>query len=245
MIYVISDLHGYPMNKFTALLKKAGFSDNDFLYIIGDIIDRNGDGGVSMMLWLIEQPNVQLILGNHEAMLLSCDFLFDEITEESINSFDTQKIYLLNTYMYNGGAVTIESLKKLSKDQRISIIDYFRECPLYEALSVNDKDYILVHSGFENFSSDRKLSDYTADELLWTRPDLSDRYFDDITTILGHTPTLYYGEEYRGRILRTDTWIDIDTGTGRGEEAVLLRLDAGMEFRLSKDSSNNENKEKL
>lgn len=73
MTYVISDLHGYPLEKFKKLLEKAKFSDDDFLYILGDVIDRNGDGGVEMLCWLFEQPNVQLILGNHEAMLLSCD----------------------------------------------------------------------------------------------------------------------------------------------------------------------------
>lgn len=40
-------------------LKKANFSDDDFLYIIGDVIDRNGDGGVDILLWLLEQPNAQ------------------------------------------------------------------------------------------------------------------------------------------------------------------------------------------
>ena len=48
MIYVISDLHGYSMDKFLMLLAKANFSN----------------------------------LGNHEEMLLACDFMFDEITEE-------------------------------------------------------------------------------------------------------------------------------------------------------------------
>ena len=49
MIYVISDLHGYPLEKFKTLLKKANFTDNDFLYILGDVIDRNGDAGVEML----------------------------------------------------------------------------------------------------------------------------------------------------------------------------------------------------
>ena len=102
MIYVVSDLHGYPMDKFLKLLKQADFSDDDYLYIIGDVVDRNGDGGVQMLLWLMEQPNAQLILGNHEAMLLACDFLFDDITEDSIDSFNSEKIYTLTTYLYNG-----------------------------------------------------------------------------------------------------------------------------------------------
>ena len=74
MLYVISDLHGYPLEKLKMLLAKANFSDNDFLYILGDVVDRNGDGGVEILEWLLSQPNAQLILGNHEAMLLSCEF---------------------------------------------------------------------------------------------------------------------------------------------------------------------------
>lgn len=92
MTYVISDLHGYPLEKFQKLLHMAGFSDHDFLYILGDCIDRNGDGGVEMLCWLLEQPNIQLLLGNHEAMLLACEFVFDEITEESLNALTTEKM---------------------------------------------------------------------------------------------------------------------------------------------------------
>ena len=49
VVYTVSDLHGYPLEKFKGLLKKIGFSDKDFLYILGDIIDRSGDGGVEML----------------------------------------------------------------------------------------------------------------------------------------------------------------------------------------------------
>lgn len=45
MTYTISDVHGYSLTEFKKLLKKSEFSDDDFLYILGDVIDRNGDGG--------------------------------------------------------------------------------------------------------------------------------------------------------------------------------------------------------
>jgi len=44
MIFATSDIHGYPLDSFLRLLEKAGFSASDRLYVIGDVIDRNGDG---------------------------------------------------------------------------------------------------------------------------------------------------------------------------------------------------------
>ena len=46
--YVISDLHGYPISRLKQLLGKAGFGSRDFLYMLGDVIDRNNDGGIAI-----------------------------------------------------------------------------------------------------------------------------------------------------------------------------------------------------
>ena len=232
MIYVISDLHGYPVEKLKELLKKAAFGEDDFLYILGDVIDRNGDGGVGILCWLIEQYNVQLVLGNHEAMLLSCDFVFDEITEESIEALTNEKIELLSNYMHNGGDVTLKSLQKLPRETQFDILDYLKDAPLFEAVSIGDRDFILVHAGFDNFRKERKISDYKADELIWTWPKLSDEYFEEVHTVFGHTPTKCFGNEYDGKILKTKTWTCIDCGVAYGNEPILLRLDDYKEFRL-------------
>lgn len=233
MTYVISDLHGYPLEKFKKLLKKAEFSDNDFLYILGDVIDRNGDGGVEMLCWLMEQPNIELILGNHEAMLLSCEFVFDKITNESIDAMTSEKLGILNHYMFNGGDLTLAYLRELSKNSPetvIDIFDYLHDAPLYEAVTAGDNDFFLVHSGIDHFDKNKKISQYSSEDFLWCRPKLDDAYFDDIITVFGHTPTLHYGNEYRGKIIKTKTWIDIDVGVSAGNEPILLRLDDFKQF---------------
>ena len=232
MTYVISDLHGYPIEKLKMLLEKAEFGEEGFLYILGDVVDRNGDGGVSILLWLLEQVNVQLLLGNHEAMLLACSFVFEEVTEESVAALDAEKMELLTNYQLDGGDVTLKALRTLPRETQRDILDYLRDCPLYEAVTAGGKDYILVHSGFDNFRKERKLSDYSADELIWAWPELTDEYFDDIHTVFGHTPTMSYGEEYNGKILKTRTWTDIDCGAAYGNEPILLRLDDYKEFKL-------------
>lgn len=231
MIYVISDLHGYPLDKFTGLLNKAGFGRNDFLYILGDVVDRNGDGGVEMLDWLMYQTNVQLIMGNHEASLLACSFLFDEITEDVVESLNAEMVDIMTRYEMDGGDVTLRAMHALSKDNQQDILDYLRDCPKYETVSVGGRDYILVHSGLENFSSDKRIEDYADDELLWASPDMETVYYKNIMTVFGHKPTFTFGNEYEGKIIYTDTWINIDAGAGYGREPVLLRLDDMQEFR--------------
>jgi serine/threonine protein phosphatase 1 len=187
---------------------------------------------VSILLWLLEQFNVQLLLGNHEAMLLSCDFVFDEITEDSVAAMNSEKIELLNNYMLNGGDVTLKALQALPREKQQDSLDYLRDCPLYEAVTAGGRDFILVHSGFDNFRKERKISDYSSDELIWAEPEITDEYFDDIHTVFGHTPTELMAEEYAGQIIKTRTWTDIDCGASAGKEPILLRLDDYKEFKL-------------
>lgn len=233
MIYVTSDLHGYPLSNFRALLQTVGFSDTDFLFVLGDVIDR-GEYGVELLRWLSEQPNVQLVLGNHEAMLLSVsEWLFDEISEESLAQLDVQKMELLNTWWSNGAAPTVNGLRKLLKEEPDvleGVLESLQDAPLYDTVEVAGNKYILVHSGLENFSPDKPLDRYAPDELLWARPTLETRYFDNATVIFGHTPTEYFGEQYRGKMIKTDTWLCIDTGAAAGNKPMLLRLDDLKEF---------------
>lgn len=232
MNYVISDLHGYPHEKLLSLLDKAGFSDSDFLYILGDVVDRNGDGGVATLKWLLYQPNAQLILGNHEAMLLACSFVFDEIRDDFEETFTAEKLDSLQRYMADGGDVTLKTMQKLSRDEQQDILDYLRDCPLYETLVVDGKDFVLVHAGLGDFAPEKRMGDYSAEDLLWAWPELTDRYYDDVMTVFGHTPTLSFCDEYADKIIKTPTWCAIDMGAGFGREPVLLRLEDMAEYRL-------------
>ena len=175
MIYVTSDIHG-KFDCLKKLLDKAKFSDNDWLFIIGDVIDRNADGGVEILKWLLVQPNVQLILGNHEDFLLSNRWLFEEISDESLESLDGFALSRLADWQSNGGDVTIKSLSAQTPDVRFDILDYLEECPLYETVVVANRRFILVHGGLGNFAKNKRLSDYTKQELIWSRPSLLTEY---------------------------------------------------------------------
>lgn len=233
MIYVSSDWHGVELKKIIELLKKADFSDEDFLFVLGDIIDR-GEHGVELIKYIMFEPNIKLIRGNHEQMLIACSFLFDEITEETVNDFTAEKMMALKNWQLNGGDATIKGLSKETPEMRKMILEFLEEAPFYDTVSVNDCDFLLVHAGLatDACGNFRKLSESTADDLLWSRPYPGTKYSYDFMTILGHTPTRRYGSEFRGKIFKTDTWIDIDVGVAQGESPALLRLDDMKEFYL-------------
>ena len=68
-------------------------------------------------------------------MLLSCDFVFEEITNEGIENFTKEKIELLMNYTQNGGAVTLKALRGLMQtepDTLADSLDYLRDAPVYE-----------------------------------------------------------------------------------------------------------------
>ena len=231
MIFLISDIHGYSFDRIQGLLNKASFTNKDYLFVLGDVIDR-GEDGIKTLQWMMMQPNVELILGNHEAMLLSCKFIFDEIDEDFLSKLDSNKLSLLQTWQFNGAAPTLKELTKLSMQEREFLLEYLNEAPLYDSVCVNGKDYLLTHSGLGHFNKNKRISEYTPDELLWNRPQMDTYYFDDITVVFGHTPTVKYGKQYAGKTLKTPTWINIDTGAGCGYSPTLLCLDNMEEYHV-------------
>ena len=64
MVYAMSDLHGcYDL--YIKMLEKIKFSDEDTLYILGDVTDR-GEDGIKILQDKMKRKNVVPILGNHD-----------------------------------------------------------------------------------------------------------------------------------------------------------------------------------
>ena len=231
MTYVCSDLHGYSIERFMELLEKVNFSQEDTLYVLGDVIDRGKDG-VKIIKWMMAQKNVHLILGNHEAMLLACaSFLFDGTDCDTTSLTGTNRS-LFATWMSNSGRPTYEALSAMRPSEVRYILEYLRDAPLYENIFVNDKEFVLVHGGLGNFRSEKPLSEYAISDLLWVRPHMYLSYYRDKMVIFGHTPTIFLKESSRGRAIVTETWVDIDVGCALGLDPMLLRLDDMKQFYL-------------
>lgn len=68
-IYAISDLHG-QYGIFEKLLEVIDFSDDDYMYVLGDAIDRGPDG-IRILQRIMSSPNMDLLIGNHEFLMLN------------------------------------------------------------------------------------------------------------------------------------------------------------------------------
>ena len=83
MIYAMSDLHG-EYEKYLAMLKKIKFSDDDELYILGDVVDR-GQKPVEILRDMSMRHNVFPIMGNHDKMAIDVlSWLLDEVNEANL-----------------------------------------------------------------------------------------------------------------------------------------------------------------
>ena len=115
MIFVTADRHGCHPQELQQLLLRAGFGDGDFLYILGDAIDR-GQYSAELIIYLSQQPQMQLLLGNHEALMLACSFLFEEVTEESLDRLSAEQLMLVESWIENGGGSTLSGFRRYLKE---------------------------------------------------------------------------------------------------------------------------------
>lgn len=229
--YVMGDIHG-EYGAFMDLLEQIQLKETDTLYVLGDILDR-GPHPIKVLLKLMEMPNVICLVGNHELMALEClEFLMKEITDVSIDEIDSETLNNLVTWQYNGSKTTIDEFRSLSREMQQEVLYFIKEFSIYEEISVNGKDYLLVHGGLGNYWPGKEIDEYSLKELVWDRAEYDIPYFEDVYVVTGHTPTQeIIGNPRPGYIYQKNNHIAMDCGCNRpdGRLAVLC-LDTGEEF---------------
>lgn len=222
--YVLSDIHG-EADRFDAMLHKIGFTAQDTLYILGDVVDR-GPYGISLLLRIMEMPNVVMLLGNHEYMFLQ--YLSPDATETDILRWNR-----------NGNHPTLEEYADLAVSDRRRIKNFLRSLPTHLRVEVDGRWFYLVH-GFPG--------ENVHDEV-WSRPALdAANPVADCTLVIGHTPVASLGRsqeerlayiaelERRGeyaKILHAPEFIDVDCCCGHDltiKALACLRLEDLAEF---------------
>lgn len=190
MIYVMSDIHGY-YSKFKTMLKKIKFTDNDYLYILGDVIDR-GPQPIPLLIDIMSRENITLLMGNHELMFY-----------EAYNYPNSKNTA---TWLRNGGEITAYQFEQLSGNDKTDILKYIYSLPVVLTnVQVNDKYYYFAHAGLINHKNIRKkenLASLNRKDLINSVWDRSYPYlninkhpaYEELKNhifICGHTPTFF------------------------------------------------------
>ena len=81
MIYVVSNIHG-NYEKFKQLLEKISFSEDDIMYILGDLVDF-GDESMALIEDVSMRMNVYSVSGEHDALAYRMLAGFDDILASS------------------------------------------------------------------------------------------------------------------------------------------------------------------
>ena len=101
-ILVTSDIHGY-LSYFKNVLEKVSFSDDDILFIVGDMIEKGPDSLATLryVMELCKRGNVIPLIGNVDAYRMK---IIHDLTEENAADFYN---YILSLRKWVGSAQTL------------------------------------------------------------------------------------------------------------------------------------------
>ena len=229
MIYAVANLHG-SLDKFNKLLKEIKFSDNDVMYVLGDIVDY-GDESIELLSELSMRFNVIPIVGEHDYRALK---LLGELDKMLKNGAMPSPDILaeMTEWIQDGGQKTMEGFKELDDDMKEGILEYLEDMSLYEEVEANGKKYLLVHAGIADYDGETELDDYMPEDFISEFADLDREIIDGVTLVVGHVPTYQIEGAQRGKIYHADGGIAIDCGTAFGEPLGCICLDNGKEYYI-------------
>ena len=223
MHYVISDIHGC-YKEYIALLEKINFSDSDWLYVLGDAVDR-GPNPMDVLKDMIKRDNVTFIMGNHDFLFYYFMKLCDFSEQDEREDF---KAYLRE----DGGISTVESFLVLSTDEKKAVYDFLENASAYEEIELDNNRHILAHAGIAGFDENKPLESYEFTDFISERIDYSKRYFHSNNTyiITGHTPTFNIEKDFNKKpeIYTANGHIAVDCGCVYGGRLAAYCIETGL-----------------
>lgn len=227
-IFVISDLHGQFV-LLQLLLERIQFTDDDELFILGDIMDR-GPNSIDIYYFVKAMPNIHMLKGNHEIMMrqsMKAALKYNDLDSERSNPY--------RLWRQNGALGTVNSIREYLQKDAIpyseyfdlkqvfikELIDFIDSLPSYFELYLNGKHYVLVHAGVDPEAE--SVEEVDEDLLAWIR-----EYFylsecdPNITYIFGHTPCCFLNDDKS-----FDIWYDPDYHNKIGIDGGLAVGDKG------------------
>lgn len=216
MNYLVSDIHGDALH-FWKLLKKLHLDyAEDYLYIIGDIVDR-GAGSVKLFLEILNlqqqfPEHIVILKGNHEYFLRQ--YLNGELSERLYASF--------------GGASAISELDTLDEITKKQLVLMIEQLPIFtEVVSPQYGTMLLVHSGLCDdsivYNEDQTINVRKSIDLAVKEDErnfLVSNHIHTMSTVkldtymvVGHVPTIFL-EPAQPMIYKRKNLMCIDCGAG-------------------------------
>ena len=225
MIYAMSDLHGC-YDKYVKMLEQIHFSENDTLYILGDVVDR-GEGGIRILQDMMTRPHIIPLRGNHD--YLAHRLLTKVHQADDLRSNEFVELYQL--WMLDGGGPTCDAFMALPSDEQKRVLAYLNSFLLYDEVSVGGNTFFMAHTVPEK---ERMLH---FERLMWAEfiigePEYETPYFTDKYVVTGHTPTGCIDEAYTGKIYKANNHIAIDCGAVFDNPLGCICLDTFEEFYI-------------
>ncbi len=229
MTYLVADLHGC-FEKFKRLLSEIHFTDDDVMYVLGDMVDY-GDESIELLCDLSMRYNVIPIVGDHDYRALRMLTELDKLLKGA--SPDPEILGEMTAWIADGGQGTMEGFKALDDDMKEGVLEYLSDLSLYEEITVKGQKYLLLHAGIADFDPDASLEDYMPEDFVSVAADPDRPYFEDVTLVVGHTPTYTIEGAEKGKIHYTDGAIFLDCGAAFDEPLGCLCLETGKEFYIA------------
>jgi Calcineurin-like phosphoesterase len=124
-LYVLSDVHGY-VGDLVRGLERAGFGDEDELWVLGDLLDRGPDGfGTVELVMKLQQEapeRVHVLMGNHEIL--------------AVGRYRFPGTRFVDSWVLNGGKPRDQ--RKLTDEH----VDWLASLPLLGLVG----DFLMMHS---------------------------------------------------------------------------------------------------
>jgi len=188
--WVISDIHGCSKT-FKALIEKINLSKQDYLFLLGDYIDKGPDSvGVLDYILNLQRNNFQVfpLRGNHEQNLL-----------ETYEEYDAKQFRFFVEKMNKSKGLITEDGKIISRFR-----EFIEKLPYYYEL----ENFYLAHAGFD-FRNENPLENYPAMlHVRFLEADLE--ILKGKKVIHGHQPT--YLEDIKKAICGNAPMIPLDNG---------------------------------
>ena len=136
----------------------------------------------------------------------------------------------LSSWLLDGGKPTYEGFLSLEEEEKEAVLDYVSKMPFYKKIEVGGRLYFLSHTIPEKERMPNRPELCREKELILGEPDYEEVYFEDVTLVTGHTPTVLINREFKGRIWKGNNHIAVDCGAVFWNPLGCICLDTGIEY---------------